>query len=88
MSALNQSSLGGGDQGPVKDLLRMMNAHRSLLRALRIPGYLEPDGAQSNLFDEMVRFVKYMWERKLQLDATISGQQEEMAQMGVQMEQQ
>jgi hypothetical protein len=66
----------------------MMNAHRSLLRALRIPGYLEPDGAQSNLFEEMVRFVKYMWERKLQLDGTISGQQDEMEHMGVQMEQQ
>jgi hypothetical protein len=60
------------DRAPVKDLLCLMNSHRALLKALQIPSYSDGAGHRSNLFNEMVRYVKYMWEKKSDLEAVIS----------------
>ena len=81
---LSSSALSTSDGNPlggeVGDLLRMVNSHRALLRALRIPSYLRPGGSHAgaashsagsssaagqgqaesntNLFAELVRFIK------------------------------
>lgn len=70
------------DRAPVKDLLCLMNSHRALLKALRIPSYSEAGGQRSNLFNEMVRYVKYMWEKKSDLEAVINAGKIELEQTG------
>ena len=59
-------------KGTCGELLRMLNSHRALLRALAIPAYMNAAHQKTNLFDEMNRFVKGLWTQASGIEALVA----------------
>ena len=75
-------------KGTCGELLRMLNSHRALLRALAIPAYMNAAHQKTNLFDEMNRFVKGLWTQASGIEALVAAHEDTMQQVRAEQEQQ